>query len=91
MAVIPVLFDAGAFGLRSFTATDFFAAFRDFVAFRAFGAFAFFVVLAMCPPDVHASTNDRSAFMLAATAILAQLLGSACSYRARRARPLRRP
>jgi len=53
MDVIPAFLDLGAFASRSFTATDFFA------AFRAFGAFAFFVVLAICSPDADASTAGR--------------------------------
>jgi hypothetical protein len=51
--VIPTFVDLGAFALRSFTVTDFFAA--DFPAFRAFGAFAFFVFLAMVSPVAGAS------------------------------------
>ena len=58
MAAIPVFVDVEAFAPRSFTATDLFAAFRDVAAFRAFGAFAFFVVLAIVPPDASASAAD---------------------------------
>ena len=47
MAVIPTFFDWAPFVFRSFTATDFFAAFPDFAAF--------FFVLAICSPDADAS------------------------------------
>ena len=51
MAVIPAFFDLAPFALRFFTATDFFAVFRDFAAF--------FVVLAMSSPDADASAAGR--------------------------------
>jgi len=57
-AAIPAFADLAVFVLRFFTATDFFAVFADFDAF--------FIALAMCPPDADAS------------AILAQRIGPEC-------------
>lgn len=54
MAAIPAFVDLAPFALRFFTATDFFAVFRDFAAF--------FIVLAIYSPGADASLRFAAVF-----------------------------